>query len=57
MSKLIIKLGFWGSFFGGGAAESYDRGFWGSDVVCPLFGLSWFDQIGSTCKAGLVAVF
>jgi hypothetical protein len=47
----------WSGLFGGGAAESYDRCFWGSDVVLTLVGLSCLDQIGSSCNAGLIAVF
>jgi hypothetical protein len=55
-AKLIFKLGFWSGLFGGGAAESYDRCFWGCDVALPLFGFGCLDQTGSSCKAGLIAV-
>jgi hypothetical protein len=30
------QIRFWSGLFGGGAAESYDRGFGGCDGVCPL---------------------
>jgi hypothetical protein len=56
-AKLIIKLGFWSGHFGSGAAESYDRSFGGCDVALLLFGLGCLDQTGSSCKAGLIAVF
>jgi hypothetical protein len=56
-AKLIIKLGFWSGLSGGGAAESYDRLFWVCDVALPVFGLGCPDQTGSSCKAGLIAVF
>jgi hypothetical protein len=40
-----------------GAAESYDRGFGGCDVALPLFGSGRLFKTGSSCKAGLIAVF
>jgi hypothetical protein len=37
---------FWSGLFGGGAAESCDRGFGGYDVALPLFGSGRLHQIG-----------
>jgi hypothetical protein len=51
------QIRFWSGLFGGGAAESYDRGFGGCDVALPLFGSGRLDQTGSSCKAGLIAAF
>jgi hypothetical protein len=51
------QIRFWSGLFGGGAAESHDRGFGGSDVALPLFGSGRLDQTGSSSKAGLIAVF
>jgi hypothetical protein len=51
------QIRFWSGHFGGGAAESYDRGFGGCDAALPLFGSGRIDQTGSSCKAGLIAAF
>jgi hypothetical protein len=56
-AKLIIKFGFRSGHFGGGAAESYDSSFGRCDVALPLLFLGCLDQTGSSCQAGLIAVF
>jgi hypothetical protein len=51
------QIRFWSGLFGVGAADSCDRGFGGCDVALLKFGSGHLDQAGSSCKAGLVAVF
>jgi hypothetical protein len=59
-AKLIIKSGFEAAFLGAAQPNLMTAHLgavtW-SDVALPLFGSGRFDQTGSSCKAGLIAVF
>jgi hypothetical protein len=57
---LIIKSGFWSSLLGAAQPNLMIDVFaavtW-CDMALPLFGSGRLDQTGSSCKAGLIAVF
>jgi hypothetical protein len=59
-AKLIIKSGF-GAAFSGAAQPNLMTALLGAVTWCgvalPLFGSGRLDQTGSSCKAGLIAVF